>query len=628
MFNGLKNRTVRSTPTAFCVIFLLCGAGCVDSRCFTASDCEKPKICNAAGLCTFECIRDDDCAADFICVDYRCAPKPPSESFECPDDMVEVSGAFCIDRYEASRPDADPYNYGIDESRATSAFGVLPWRVESNAVASEACRGAGKRLCSASEWKIACEGPNHTVYGYGDTYRPNICNGIDSFGEGNFHLIPTGSFPDCTNEWGAFDLNGNLWEHTADGSDATVRGGAYNCLDSATLHRCDYVPGDWTPSARGFRCCLSPEETIPIPTDTDTGTQPPDTDDGQCVVDTNDQTKDSASAGESGYDTDTNTQTESVGDTGTNGETDTAEDTLTALDSDLDSDSGASIGTDSAINIDTLSDGPIDTQSDTARDTQTDSTADTALDTASETVSDTGTDLNTFCPEDMVHVGGFCMDRFEASRKDATDVFQGRDNSVALSRAGVLPWYVNPMTDTAFSEFRAACERSGKRLCSAVEWTAACEGSHENRYAFGNDWDPSICNSVDTFCETCCDILGLSDCPSGENCGYSSTISASPYTPETCFVTEDYNLDTCPVCFHVMPTGAFPQCTSETGAFDVNGNVWEAAATSTTDDPRGYRLQGGAFNCGSPSFRFQCTFNATWSSLYAGFRCCRDEAPR
>ena len=84
-------------------------------------------------------------------------------------------------------------------------------------------------------------------------------NGIDAFGpwtEYKFKLMPTGSFPDCNNDYGAFDMSGNLWEHTAGGSDMTIRGGAYNCSDSKTLHRCDYVPGNWVPSARGFRCCV------------------------------------------------------------------------------------------------------------------------------------------------------------------------------------------------------------------------------------------------------------------------------------------------------------------------------------------------------------------------------------
>lgn len=169
--------------------------------------------------------------------------------------MVAIANAFCIDRYEASRSDATRTSAGTDESSAVSAPGVLPWQVANNAAAESACVASQKRLCSPAEWQRACAGPDRTLYAYGQSYDPTVCNGIDTHERDSFHLMPTGSLPDCKNAWGAFDLNGNLWEHVAGGSDRTVRGGAYNCSDSATLHRCDYVPGSWAPSARGFRCC-------------------------------------------------------------------------------------------------------------------------------------------------------------------------------------------------------------------------------------------------------------------------------------------------------------------------------------------------------------------------------------
>jgi hypothetical protein len=228
------------------------------------------------------------------------------------------------------------------------------------------------------------------------------------------------------------------------------------------------------------------------------------------------------------------------------------------------------------------------------------------------------------CPPEMALVGAVCVDRYEASRQDATATSAGSDESVAASRAGVLPWYVNPMSEAAFATFRAACAAAGKRLCGEAEWLDACQGpTRRTRYFFGDGWDPAACNSVDTFCQECCDILGLGTCPTGENCGYSSELTSS-YTPETCFISADYGRDTCHVCYHVMPTGAFPKCTNGSGLYDVNGNVWEVVPVPTEQDSRGYEVRGGAFNCGSPSYRFECGFNATWSDLYAGFRCCRE----
>ncbi|MDX9805419.1 MAG: hypothetical protein RBT87_06265, partial [bacterium] len=50
------------------------------------------------------------------------------------------------------------------------------------------------------------------------------------------------------------------------------------------------------------------------------------------------------------------------------------------------------------------------------------------------------------CPSDMVENGTFCIDKYEASKKDATDISHGSDESVAVSKKSVLPWMVNPMT--------------------------------------------------------------------------------------------------------------------------------------------------------------------------------------
>jgi len=246
-------------------------------RCEADVDCARGSYCDvASGRCeSGDCLRDADCVAGFSCEVWRCTSTTP---LRCPPEMVAVENRFCIDAFEAARPDADSEQPGSDESHATSRAGVLPWQVESNAAAHTACVAVGKKLCSEGQWLTACRGSRLTTYAYGDGYDPVICNGIDKYcacGAGTscadrtpcpfahcyqdcgapFALDPTGSNPGCENGWAVFDLNGNLWEHVLDGDDTRVRGGAFNCLDSQQLHRCDYIPTSWTPSARGFRCC-------------------------------------------------------------------------------------------------------------------------------------------------------------------------------------------------------------------------------------------------------------------------------------------------------------------------------------------------------------------------------------
>ncbi|MBN2496691.1 MAG: SUMF1/EgtB/PvdO family nonheme iron enzyme [Deltaproteobacteria bacterium] len=212
------------------------------------------------------------------------------------------------------------------------------------------------------------------------------------------------------------------------------------------------------------------------------------------------------------------------------------------------------------------------------------------------------------CPADMVYVDAdpemgvtapFCMDRYEASRPDATFLSIGVDRSMATSRPNAIPWHVSYMDATAFDEFQLACENAGKHLCTEEEWNSVCVGPGRTTYAYGNGWDRERCNCVNTFCDDYCDEYGIEDCDDSDRCGYNY------------------------YCFHVMPTGQYPECVDAYGAYDVAGNVWEIVVSQ--DDPygRGWEVRGGAFNCASPAARLACYYNAGWAALYAGFRCCK-----
>jgi hypothetical protein len=257
--------------TAFAA--LVCqGLGCVVSeRCYEDRDCQNAQVCGPQGQCQPRL--DPDSSLPDGRVPIRC-PRA---------DMVNVNHLFCIDRFEASRTDATSTSEGTSTARATNRQGVLPWQGVTLLAARTACKAAGKYLCRLDQWPTACRGPNKTVYSYGDTYDPAICNGIDAYCAcssgpcaatkpcpyphcfytcgADFKVDPTGSRLSCKSAWGAgldqaiYDINGNVWE-LADSNDGLhhFRGGAYNCSDSEALHRCDH-DGTWGPSARGFRCC-------------------------------------------------------------------------------------------------------------------------------------------------------------------------------------------------------------------------------------------------------------------------------------------------------------------------------------------------------------------------------------
>jgi hypothetical protein len=305
---------------------------------------------------------------------------------------------------------------------------------------------------------------------------------------------------------------------------------------------------------------------------------------------------------------------------------------------DTETETSADTNADSATVSDTASEDS-DTPSNTTDTADTDS-----VDTDSVIETDTATaDTDTpepdsnyvppdtdLCPADMLVVAPitdssgtarFCIDRYEASRADATANSQGSDDSIAMSTANVLPWYVRPMNDAALKEFKNACEAAGKYLCTAEEWEYSCSGPKNNAYVFeadptDTDFDfadyVEICNNVATYCDDYCVENGVSeeDCNTYiGDCGYSCGDGSAGS-----------------ICFHVAPTGQFRQCTNEIGTYDICGNVWEIVTSGATT--AGYEIRGGAFNCASPNDRLKCTYTAGWTDLYAGFRCCKDIFPQ
>jgi formylglycine-generating enzyme required for sulfatase activity len=229
-------------------------------------------------------------------LDATAPPADAAPSSGCPDDMVRID-AFCVDRYEAFVVEIDdagaerahsPYLTVDGKSvRAKNAAGAVPQGYVSQVEASAACAAAGKRLCSAEEFAIACRGDDAGAdYPYGGTtHEPGACNeGKGSFVEilfgpdaaawtySDFNdprlnqidggLAPAGSFARCRSPYGVYDCVGNLHEWGADPPDdrghGRFRGGFYGdaeingrgCLYVTSAH--DVTYHDYS---TGFRCC-------------------------------------------------------------------------------------------------------------------------------------------------------------------------------------------------------------------------------------------------------------------------------------------------------------------------------------------------------------------------------------
>jgi hypothetical protein len=223
----------------------------------------------------------------------------PSSSVRCPAEMALVGDRVCIDRWEAQLSRVlEKKEVGLTPFepvdalfgyRAVSRAGVAPQGYISGRQAEAACRAAGKRLCTASEWERGCRGPSGAQFPYGNTRAANVCNddararhpvieasrlagvpsdrawldgmNLPAINQLEGGLAKTGAREGCVTAEGLFDMVGNLHEWVAD-ADGTFRGGYYmdtsrngdGCSYQTTAHDFDYH--DYS---TGFRCCTDPE---------------------------------------------------------------------------------------------------------------------------------------------------------------------------------------------------------------------------------------------------------------------------------------------------------------------------------------------------------------------------------
>lgn len=213
---------------------------------------------------------------------------PPTFGVPCPadPDMVVIPSIrnrppFCIGRFEASSTvgvlgNADQSSAGetgdgsttvrVESKRFSKPLSGVSW-FQANA----ACRGAGKRLCTADEWLTACRGSTDTTYPYGDDFHRLTCNGFDAARGAPVEtgaMFTTGLDAQksevalgCVTEHGAYDMSGNVWEWNADsyfnGTRRGLAGGGFRSNEIGL--RCVTEDNHAEPAENresyGFRCC-------------------------------------------------------------------------------------------------------------------------------------------------------------------------------------------------------------------------------------------------------------------------------------------------------------------------------------------------------------------------------------
>jgi hypothetical protein len=143
----------------------------------------------------------------------------------------------------------------VDVYEWPNAEGALPTAMVSQAQAADSCRSGGRRLCSAEEWREACQGPEGLRYPYGKRYDERHCPAQQK------EPARSGRQPACRSYYGLYDLTGNVWEWTSTPDPEhedffRVAGGNWETAEKAScgLFKYSFYPQNRYPAV-GFRCC-------------------------------------------------------------------------------------------------------------------------------------------------------------------------------------------------------------------------------------------------------------------------------------------------------------------------------------------------------------------------------------
>jgi formylglycine-generating enzyme len=171
----------------------------------------------------------------------------------CPTDMVLVDGDYCSKvEHDCERSWYDESNkktvcervaqkarcigttskkrFCIDQYEWPNRKGERPEVMNKFHQAELKCAAVGKRLCTESEWTMACEGPKLKPFPYGFERDTEICHGDVMWDSPNMSRVAardpeelarlwkgvrSGSQPGCVSDYGVYDLPGNADEVVA-----------------------------------------------------------------------------------------------------------------------------------------------------------------------------------------------------------------------------------------------------------------------------------------------------------------------------------------------------------------------------------------------------------------------------
>jgi formylglycine-generating enzyme len=235
-------------------------------------------------------------------------PVKDADAGACPAGMKLVDGDYCTDvDYECKKSWYDESNkktvceefepkstckgekvhkrYCMDTYTWPNEKGARPEVMNRFHQAQVKCAAVGKRMCTETEWTLACEGPKMLPFPYGYVRDTNKCLGDVEWDGPNMKKVAqrdpaelarlwkgvrNGSQPECISAYGVADLPGNTDEVVSSETYSSDFRGKYDSVHSG---------GPWYKGVRnqcrpkiythdegfyyyflGFRCCAEPDQ--------------------------------------------------------------------------------------------------------------------------------------------------------------------------------------------------------------------------------------------------------------------------------------------------------------------------------------------------------------------------------
>lgn len=201
----------------------------------------------------------------------------------------------------------------------------------------------------------------------------------------------------------------------------------------------------------------------------------------------------------------------------------------------------------------------------------------------------------------------FCIDQYEGALEECSaddNTWHAASPFLTVGTRTVRAIPAADLTPQGYisgAQAQAACNASGKRLCSSTEWLAACRGPNNTTYPYGNAHIAGACNDA------------YSGHPVINYFGTSTGVFDAVHMNDP-GINQQSNT--------VARGGEFTQCVTPTGLFDMHGNLHEWVSDAAGTFRGGFYADASLNGAG-------CTYATTahdfvYHDYSTGFRCCSD----